>query len=177
MEVTNPVNKTLGIPSKLISNYAKTTTRTQFIHTDLQFNGCVEKRFNLGSPWSESETERAFLLFCTQSIWTTKKEGSKTSSFKVRRERMRTEFHSSWIPLWRERRRDGWAGQKRDRRREEKIKQRVRDTRGRERITVNMCLAVSTRKMTEPVVKLALHRDESGWLQMNNDGREQETDD
>lgn len=51
----------------------------------------------------------------TQSRLTIEKEGGKTSSFKVRRERVRTECHSSWIPFWRERRKDGWAGEKRDR--------------------------------------------------------------
>lgn len=42
---------------------------------------------------------------------TTEKVGGKTSSFKMRRERVRTECHSSWIPLWRERR-NGWAEEK-----------------------------------------------------------------
>lgn len=54
----------------------------------------------------------------TQSKYTKVKEGGKTSSFKVRRERVRTECHSSWIPFWRERRRD-WVGRKKKRETEE----------------------------------------------------------
>lgn len=59
-----------------------------------------------------SDREKVFLILCTQSKLTKEKEGGKTSSFKVRRERVRTECHSSWIPFWRERRRDGWPGEK-----------------------------------------------------------------
>lgn len=108
-----------------------------------------------------------------EATGTTEKEGGKTSSFKLRRDRVRTEIHSSWIPLWRERRKDCWAEEKRGRRGEEKIKQRVRDTGGVERVKVNMCLAVSTRKMAEPLVECW---DEHGceWMMMvgnRGDGR------
>lgn len=62
-----------------------------------------------------------------QSMRTTEKVGGKTSSFKMRREKVRTECHSSWIPLWRERR-NGWAEEKGGRGGKEKIKPRVKDT-------------------------------------------------
>lgn len=56
---------------------------------------------HLHSPWSVRK------IVCVPNILYTvqvdyRKEGGKTSSFKMRRERVRTECQSSWIPFWRE---------------------------------------------------------------------------
>lgn len=53
-----------------------------------------------------------------------------------------------------ERRKKGWMGRRKGGIEEgRKEKQRVRDMRGREQITVNMCLGVSLREVTEPLFK------------------------
>lgn len=89
-----------------ISNLAQAKFVTLFTPIHLQFTS---------TSWSVSDKEKVFLFLYTQSKRTTEKEGGKTSSFNARRERVRTECHSSWIPFQKGRRRDRWEGDKRNR--------------------------------------------------------------
>lgn len=80
---------------------------------------------------------------------------------------MRTECHSSWIPFWRERRRDGWAGEKRDRG-GKKRKSKELETRegGREFKGKHVSVCEYKKRWLNPGGVL---KDESGWLLVNDD--------
>lgn len=111
--------------------------------------------------------ERAFLLFCTHGLCgLQKRRVVKPHPLKWEGRGCVLSVIQAGFPCG-----EKEEGREEGYRREEKIKQRVRDTRGRERITVNMSLPASGRKVTigyESTV--VLHCDESGWLQMNDDG-------
>ncbi len=93
-----------------------------------------------------SAREKVFPMLCTHSLSRQKKRRVvKPHPLKGEGRGCVLSVIQAGFPLGEKTRRGGWAGERKEIQEERKIKQRVRDSQGRERIKVNMCLFVSMR--------------------------------